>query len=79
MPEMRAETIREARRKGVGATEDVTDPYDLTSLSRPIGPASTAPVARDGNRERGPHAVTARAERLRSGRHLERGESGGPG
>ncbi|HEX9437331.1 MAG TPA: hypothetical protein VGA16_09270 [Candidatus Limnocylindria bacterium] len=36
MPEMRAETEREARRKGIdGQAEKPTDPYDLTSMSRP--------------------------------------------
>ncbi len=30
MPEMRAETVREARRKRMGAQEDVTDPNDVT-------------------------------------------------
>jgi hypothetical protein len=36
MPEMRAETEREAKRKGIaGDTEKPVDPQDLTSLSRP--------------------------------------------
>lgn len=36
MREMRAETDREARRKGLGGkVEKPTDPNDLTSMSRP--------------------------------------------
>jgi hypothetical protein len=36
MPEMRAETPREAKRKGiVGDAEKPVDPQDLTSMSRP--------------------------------------------
>ena len=36
MPEMRAETEREAKRKGIpGDAEKPVDPQDLTSMSRP--------------------------------------------
>ncbi len=77
MPEMRAETIREAQRKGLSATEDVSDPYDLTTMSRPTGTRPDGPAS-DGATSEKPHAVTARAERLRTGRHLHKGEAGGP-
>lgn len=79
MPEMRAETGREARRKKMGGQEDITDPNDVMSVSRPLpepaGSRDGDDIARAVDR---PHLRTARAERLRTGRHLERGESGGP-
>lgn len=78
MPEMRAETIREAQRKGIAATEDVGDPYDLTSMSRPVDAARPGRPTEKAGEGAGPRAATARAERLRSGRHLQRGETGGP-
>lgn len=79
MPEMRAETVREAIRKRIGAQEDVSDPYDLKSLSEPLAePAGSHDSQELAEARDHPHLRTARAERLRTGRHLERGESGGP-
>lgn len=79
MPEMRAETVREAIRKRLGAEEDMTDPYDLTSVSEPLAePAGSRDAEELSRAVEHPHLVTARAERLRSGRHLQRGEAGGP-
>lgn len=78
MPEMRAETIREARRKGIAGSEDVGDPYDLTSMSQPMDAPPPEGASETAKEAAGERAATARAERLRSGRHLERGETGGP-
>lgn len=48
MPEMRAETEREARRKGIeGATEKAVDPYDLISSSVPADVPRTKPSEDD--------------------------------
>ena len=79
MPEMRAETVREARRKRMGAQEDVTDPNDVTSLSKPLPPAVGSRDADEIQKAADrPHLGSARAERVRAGRRLERGESDGP-
>lgn len=64
MPEMRAETEREAKRKGIAGIEKATDPYELTSASEPT----------EG---RGGDGLT-RAERVLASRPLRRGETGGP-
>lgn len=77
MPEMRSETEREARRKGISG-ESPMDPYDLTSFSKPSVARSAGENSAAKTDTEGPHLRSARAERLRTGPHLKRGESGGP-
>lgn len=84
MPEMRAETDREADRKGIaGRIEHPEDPSDLTGLSMP---ADARRTTRRGERaaaidptgsETQPDPAT-REEHLRSDGRLKGGATGGP-
>jgi hypothetical protein len=84
MPEMRAETEREANRKGIaGDAEKPVDPQDLTSMSMPpdrhrterreLEPPSADP---SGSTEQ-PDPAT-HEDHLRSSRRPKGGATGGP-
>lgn len=85
MPEMRAETVREAKRKGIeGRIEQPNDfGEDLTGVSRPARPEVSTrghePEAQidPTGAERQPDPAT-REEHLRSDGNLKGGSTGGP-
>lgn len=85
MPEMRAETDREAKRKGIAGPIEQPNDFagDLTAPSRPAKPHTSTredePVAEidPTGSERQPDPAT-REEHLRSDPRLKGGATGGP-
>ena len=84
MPEMRVETEREAKRKGIaGDAEKPVDPQDLTSMSRPPDRHRTErresepPIADPSGSSEQPDPAT-REEHLRSDGRGKGGVTGGP-
>lgn len=82
MPEMRAESVREARRKGLERIEKPTDPYDLTSMSMPPdvhrskrGELEPTPDATGSEPQPDP---ATREEHLGRDARLKGGATGGP-
>lgn len=73
MPEMRAQTEREAQLEGITEQETGTLPYELTALSEPArDEQEERTIVTDAPRR---YAATHRAERLLHGPRLE-GQAG---
>ncbi|MDE3192098.1 MAG: hypothetical protein KGN00_00275 [Chloroflexota bacterium] len=68
MPEMRAQTEREAELEGITEQETATLPFELTAVSEPFAPVRATPSI--VTEPRGSHPATIRAERLLRGPRL---------